>query len=302
MNHLKTITTLLILLGFQFFSSCNNGYESFITSYKEVSISSGGTIEIPISADLWTIEYVEEVASRKKIVDKNGEIMTLKGLGEIDATNNWLSLSRQNNHSFEIHIKEHFDNLNKREFKVYISNGHNLDHITITQLAGAEYKLVKSNFTEKEELRKVYTSNEECEKVTLSNNTNLGIWEPIAPVYKNVKYRSTFQSNDYGAFEWTLGENIDIVTPALKIDHITYIPRNLYKYTDKPFLIPYTNGSTILLNPHNTMVLSGEVTYCERTYDYVFTIQNVNSGTHFEITGTWNNKTVISTNTTSSDK
>ena len=307
MKPFNTVAVFALSLGSLLFSACEQEKNIALidSDYKLLSLHSGGNIEVPVISAHWNIAFVEDLATGEKFVDHQGAILSLDGFGEVQAANGWFALSRQNEQSFELILKENFDQGKERQFRIHIQSGTNQDDITIVQQTGSEYKLVKTAFVELEEQRLVYTTNEDCKSLVLTNNTDQEVWKPTGSVFEHVAYSSTFKSDDYGAFDWARGKEIEIVTPELIIDGMSYSRRDQHIYTNNTIETPYikdiTNGSKVLLPPFYSLRLSGEATYCDRAYNYTFTIENVSTGSRFNVIGTWTNRTVLSTNTIASD-
>jgi hypothetical protein len=283
------VLSVICSLGFV---SCdvNDGIELIDPSYKTLNLSGGGDVEIPVLTNDWYIESVQYLPSNEAMLDKDGLPLTLPGNGIIEASNGWLTLTRVGDDAFVIVLKENFDTSRERAFAIYINNGSHRDYITIAQQAGTEYRLVKSEYEEIEEQRTIYQSDEGCTPITVSNDTPEGVWEPTGYIFEDVVESSNFESDVYGAFEWTQGKEIEISMPELIIDGAIY-GSNMCEYAEGITTTPYRkdipNGDKILVQPHSTVHVRGEITYCKRVYNYIFTIQNISSGTRFEIMGVW---------------
>jgi hypothetical protein len=291
------------------FVSCDNSDDIKLIdpSYKTLELSCGYDFEVPVLTDNWNIESVRYMPSGEVILDKNDNPLTLNGNGEIEASNGWLILKRETKDKFIVNLKENFDPLHERVFVICINSNEDRDYVTITQQAGVGYKLVKSVYDEIEEKREIYTSKEGCSTLTLSNNTSEAVWKPTGYVFEDVVIFSSFESNDYGAFNWMPEGGVNIGIPDLIINNKIYsTASNIYTYkegsVETPYIKDIPNGNKILIPPYSTIYLGGEITYCKRVCNYTLTIQNIGSGTQFEINGTWTQIVPISSHTISSDK
>jgi hypothetical protein len=296
------ISLVICLLGFV---SCdkNEGIDLVDTSYKTLNVSCGYDFEVPVLTNNWSIESVLYLPSGEVMLDKDGNPLALVGNGTTEASNGWLSLTRNGDDKFVINLKENFDSSNERKFVICIKSEGYSDNVTVVQQAGTEYKLVKSEFKEIEEQRKVYVSDEGCSQLTLSNNTSEAVWEPCDYIFENVVESSDFESDDYGAFDWIPKEGSGISMPELMIDNaIRWGGICVYKkgITTTPYIKNITKGNKILVQPYSTISLRGKITYCKRVYSYSFTIQNVGTGTQFKITGIWRQIVPISSHAISS--
>lgn len=297
---------LLLTLCIGGLVSCDNDDVNLVdTNYKTLEISCGSDFEIPVLVDDWFIEYVRDITSGLDILDKDNNPLTLDENGKVEASNGWLTLSRDNEKSFVISLKENFDKSLERKLLICIQNAGKRDYITLIQHTGSAYQLVKSHYEEIEDLRRIYTSDKECTNIVLKNPLSTEKWEPTGDIFKNVE-TSIFESEDYGAFEWASKEGVNVTTPDLIINDIIRGGSNLCTYKEGRVTMPYikdiAKGNKILMPPHSTLYLSGEITYCKRVCNYTFTIQNIGTGTLFEVKGLWTQIIPISSHTTSSDR
>lgn len=269
-------------------------------TYKTINVASAGSFDIPILTDSWTIEYIEDIAGNQKMTDKDGQTISLKETGTVESATGWLALTRSQNDKFTLDLKENFDKNADRKFIICINSEGHRNYVTVTQKTSSEYKLVKTEFTEIESERKVYTNSEQCDSTTLTNSGLDSVWMPYEHIiFKNVTETSEFESESFGAFEWMPSEGINISTPEITIDGNTYAGRNYYPYLEEVVTFPYntdkTKSSTILIKPGVTLNVKGEITYCKRVFNYTFIIENTTSGAQFEIHGLWREKVKIST-------
>lgn len=294
-------TILLVLL----FTSCekNDKTELVGSEFKNIEISCGESLEIPVLASTWKIESVKDLTSGNVMLDKDLNPICLEEQGTVEALNGWLILKRSKEDAFTICLKENF-NSDSRSFVVCINENSNKDYVTVMQNKG-RYEFLKSDIREIDDRREIYTSNEKCLPLTLTNNTAKPVFKPCDYIFKNIVYSSQFESDDFGAFDWVADESMELSMPDLIIDHKIYWDNScLYKsgVTTKPFIANADGGNSLLVEPNQTLYISGEITYCKRVCDYTFTIENEVSGTHFDIHGVWTQIVPISSNTILRDK
>lgn len=301
----STMIFLVICLGGLI--SCNSDDVELVdASYKTLEISCGGAFEIPVLAIDWDIECVKDATSGQEISDKDGNLLALYGNGYIESSNGWLTLSRESKETFIVSLKENFDKSLERKFLICINSAGKRDYVTVVQQAGTEYKLVKSEYEEIEDQRNIYVSDKECTSIVLSNFSSTEIWEPTGEVYKNVVTTSIFESDNYGAFDWMSEKGIEVIVPDLIIDGTirggsspTYYKEGI---TTVSYIKDIPNGNKILMKPYSTLYLSGEITYCKRVCNYTFIVENMETGTLFEVKGVWTQIVPISSHTIASDK
>lgn len=269
----------------------NEDFELVDSSYKTWEVSCGYDFEVPVLANNWSIESVQEMPTGKNILDKNNNPMALVGNGKVEADNGWLALTRSKEDRFIINLKENFDKLNDRKFVICINQAGRRDYVTVNQKAGVEYKIVKSKYAEIEEQREIYVSDKECRNLTLFNNLSKPVWEPCGSVFQDVVHSSEFKCEDYGAFDWVSEHGVELLNvPDLMIDgYIRWSNNVTYKkgVITTPYIKDIPNGNKILMQPYTTTYLNGEMTYCKRICNYVFTIENVGTGTRFDVSGIW---------------
>lgn len=308
---MKTIcnwsTIVLLAVIFLGIASCdkNDNVKLIDSEFETVEISCGDDLEIPVLTNNWIIESVKDIASGQELSDKDGNPLALDGKGQIEASNGWLTLIRDNEETFILSLKENFDTSHERKFLICINDAGKRDYVTVVQQAGTAYQLVKSEYEEIEEHREIYISDKECISIVLSNSSPIEVWEPTGRIFENVVESSVFESDDYGAFDWVPEEGVEIAVPELIIaGAIRWHNRCTYKEgtTTIPFIKDIPNGNKILMNPYSTLYLNGEITYCKRLCNYNFTIQNIGTGTRFNIKGVWTQVVPISSDTIISDK
>ncbi len=245
------------------------------TSHSSLEVSCGSDSEIPVMVDNWSIEYVKDAVSGQNMSDKDGNPLMLDGNGTVEASGGWLKLSRDGNEAFVISLKENFDRSRERKILLCINSEGQRDYVNVTQRAGTEYSLVKSEYEEMEDLRAIYTSDEDCTDIVLSNPSYEEVWMPTGGIFKDVVSTSIFESDDYGAFAWMPQEGVEVSIPDLIIDGAIWGAAGYHcTYKDGVAIVPYiediANGSKILMRPYSTLRLSGEITYCRRVCNYTF--------------------------------
>lgn len=299
---MKTIiySALTILLMLAFSSCGKDDVELVSPEYKNIHVSSSGALEIPVLASDWSIESVR--ASGVSMIDEKDNPLALNGFGKVEAANKWFALERKEDTKFIVHLKENFDET-KRDIVICINNNGDKDYVAIEQSRGESYSLVAKSFQEIEELREVYVSDDGCHSQISTNYSSEPAWEPVSSVFSDVVYTTEFQSEDYGAFDWlSPGEELEIILPDILIDGMLRANKScIYKpgVSTRP---NSPNKNEILIPAHATLYLSGKVEYCKRHFNYVFTIENENSGLRFDIKGTCMQISPISEALTSSDK
>lgn len=289
-------------------ASCtkSNTIELISPSYKTLEILSGGAIEVPVLTNDWSIASVKYMPLGEVVLDANDRPLILKGHGQIKASSGWLTLIREGDDKFTIQLKENFDGLPERKIEIAITDKTGgKSYVTVIQKRGNGYKLVQSTFKEQEDQRSVYKSGEDCSMLALSNPTSEAVWKPYGSIFENVVQSSHFESSDYGAFAWLPEEAVNISVPDLIIDDKMYAAdRTIYRegITTTPYIKDPLNDYKVLVSPYNTVYLKGEITYCKRVFNYIFTVQNTSTGNRFEIKGVWTQIVPISGNTIISDK
>lgn len=301
----------LLLVAISFFAFCtlscekNDHLDLIKPEQKALEISCGADFDIQLLTDNWAIESASETPSGKVILDNANNPIALYGGGYIESSNGWLAFSRKNDNVFTIHLKENFDRSNIRRFTICVNSNGNKDYMTVTQRAGKGYKVVKTRYLENLSSRKIYTSTKGCSSLTLTNNTSKPIWEPSGYIFQDVVSSSTFESKDYGAFDWMPASGVELLMPELLIDNtIWWDDVCVYKEgtTTTPYIKDIANGNKLLIPPFTTTYLKGEITYCKRLYDYRLTIENTASGSRFDISGSWTHVVPISSTTISSNE
>lgn len=295
-------TALTILLMLTLGSCGKDDVELVNPEYKNLSFSSALDYEIPVLASDWSVESVRDLSSELSITDEQNNPLTLDGFGKVEAANKWLALERKEDAKLIVHLRENFAET-KRSIVICINNNGNRDYITIEQSRGKSYRLVEKSFQEIEELREIYVSDDGCYPKISTNYSSEPVWEPVSSIFSDVVYTTEFKSDDYGAFDWiSPGEELEIALPDILIDGMLRANKScIYKpgVSTRP---NSPNKNEILIPAHATLYLSGKVEYCKRHFNYVFTIENENSGLRFDIKGTCMQISPISENLTSSDK
>lgn len=295
------IITLLALLAV----SCDSDDDKVVLitpEYKNLELLNGGKFDIPVTGTNWYIESVEDLSSGSTFVDKEQTPVVLEGYGEVESANGWLTLERNEENYFTIHLKENFRDTERR-FAIWINDNGNKDYVTVIQKRGESYRLVKSELQEIEEYHKIYKSDKGCQMFVFTNPTSEKVEVSTDAIFKDVVYYSHFESDDYGAFGWIPeGKEVRINSPGLPVEGGVMLIRDcVYKegVTTEP---GKKDKSSFLLLPYATAYVWGEIIYLERKYNYTFTIENESSGSRFLISGIWTQRMPISWDTTFSDK
>lgn len=295
------IYSVLVILLVSAFSSCGKDDVVLVASeYKNLSISCGLDFEIPVLASNWSIESVQ--SSGIPLIDEQNNPLALDGFGKVEAANKWFALERKEDAKFIVHLKENFDE-EKRSIVICINNNGDRDYVTLEQSRGESYRLVEKSFQEIEELREIYVSDNGCHRQVFTNYSSEPIWLPTNSVFSDVVYTTEFESDDYGAFDWVSpGEELEIILPDILIDGMLRANKSCI-YKSGVSTRPNTpNENKLLIPAHTTLYLSGEVEYCKRYFNYVFTIENEKSGLRFDIKGTCLQISPIVESLISSDK
>lgn len=281
-------------------TSCNKNEDVGLINpdYRNIEIMSGGNLQIPVLTSNWKIEMVKDANSGSIIQDREQQPLSLKGYGTIESANDWLTLERNTDNEFTVCLKENFYT-EERSFTICINENGTRDYITIKQIKGKEYKLVNTKFEEIKELQEIYTSDEGCKTIILNNYSMEDVWKSCGEIFKDIVYSSSFESDDYGAFEWFEDDELEITVPDLIIDNKMWAGCRVVPYKQHATTTPYINESKILVHPHMPISLRGEVTYCKSIYHYTFRIENLSSGSQFDIQGTFTQIVPIISNTIS---
>lgn len=271
---------------------------------KERKLNTGFTDDvIDIKAETWSIPYVKGGTTGELLKDSNGEPFKVEGNDSTVLDQGWLSMMRTTDNKLKMTLKENFSD-SPRHFIIGIISDNTKDEFAIIQSRGEAYELVDKKITEVPDSRKVYKSNEGCTTITFVNDTDKPKQVVTSEVFKDVKYSSEFKSQDYGAFEWIKGQDSLIFMDELLHEGSIYWTKQ----------VPYVSGTTyenyikpdgskeeLTLRPFDTKVVSGEMTYIERTCNYTFTIRNKTSGNRFVVSGTWQQKVPIISHTILND-
>lgn len=294
-------TIALLAMSSLWLVSCGNDDVDLVDpGLKTLELISGCDSEIPVLSRNWSIESVKDMETGQYFLDKDDNPLALDGNGKVEALNGWLAISRDDDNKFVVSLKENFDKSHVRKISICINEAGKRDYVTITQRAGSEYKLVKAEYEEIE--REVYKSDKECTKLTLKNESSEEYFQSVKGVFKNVLERSTFESEDYGAFKWIPEEGVDARTPDLKMDGYIIRTNSCTYQRGTTANFYYTGDGKILIRPYSTLYVKGEVTYCKRVCNYIFTIQNEVTGFEFEVKGVWTHVTPFVTTTILFDK
>lgn len=299
------ITNYLFLTVFlsMLLASCEHDERDDLIASEDSNFETyyGGTFEIPVSASGgdWYISKIVAVTNKggEVIKDKGQRPLALVGHGKKEADNGWLAIERENDYEFMIHLEECFGTQD-RSFVVMLTDDDQTASVFCIQNSG-KYKLVKTEYQEIEELRRIYTSDEGCRNMTLTNNTSQKVWVPLDEVFENVVYSSQYESNSYGAFDWMPEEGVKLSSPDLIIDGVLkWTPNSCYQSGVTTTAFTDYKKNEILLEPHSSVAVQGAVNYCKRVCNYTFTIENEYGGRQFEVNGVWTQTVPISSELT----
>lgn len=260
-------------------------------TFKDFSASSGLSTNIEIAGADWVVDYVKLEDQPHNLADSSGRALRLNGQDTVFAANGWLQMTKsQNGESLFLSLKENFEQTPRTVHIGLVSNGQR-DEIKITQRRGSSYRIVDRKFTELEEFRTKYTSDHECSPLQLINSSSEMKSMPTEDIFKNVKYTSTFESNEYGTFDWIRNDQDSMVyMQELIVDGGNrWSPAVKYKEgTTQTFYLDENQSRTHFdVNPGRKLQLKGKMTYVERVCEYTFTIQNEESGHRFDVSGIW---------------
>jgi len=227
MSLLKISTTLSTsLLCFLFlFTSCkkeslNDNIDIIDPTLKNLVLSTGLTDnEISIKSNNWTIAYIKDATTKLPlpIIDDQG--LSLPHSAKIELQEGWLQLEKTANNTLSISLKENFTN-NPRNFIIGIATDNTVEEMHVVQSRGEQYEVIEKEIIEIEGSRKIYTSNEGCKYITLSNSSSEPKNMETTRVFDGVKYRSSFSSEDSDAFEWINKEQVLLFMDEVLVDGV----------------------------------------------------------------------------------
>ncbi|PVH24094.1 hypothetical protein [Sphingobacterium corticibacter] len=260
-------------------------------TFKDFTANSGMATHIKVTGTDWMVDYVKLEDQQINLLDSSGQALRLNGQDTAYAANGWLHMAKSTDGTaLFLRLKENFEQT-PRTVLIGLNSKGQKDEIKIIQHRGSSYRIIDRKFTELEEFRKKYTSDHECTPLQLMNNSSEMKSLPTEDVFKNVKHNSTFESNEYGAFDW-LGSEQDsmLFMQELIVDGGSrWSPPVKYQNgTTQTFYLDENQSRTYLdVAPYRKTQLSGKMTYVERVCEYTFTIQNEESGHRFEVSGIW---------------
>lgn len=291
------ILTLIVLI-----SSCTKNEiqppaDLFDPQLKNLELNTGFTDNgIPIHAEAWSVEYVKDGISGETLATADGQAMVLEGYGSIELPNGLLKLEKkEKGNLLNITLKENLSS-EPRKFLIGILADGRQDELSFTQTRGEGYTIVEKDITEVPGSRKVYTSDEGCYTITLTNNSSTAKDMETTEIFKDVKYMSEFSSEDINAFDWVNDQDTLIFMDEVIIDDAIWWSDQVYykKGQSSKSYIEKGNKEELLVQPYSSINVRGRMNYLERECLYSFTIENLSSGHRFEISGTWKQKIPIS--------
>ncbi|MDM1294451.1 hypothetical protein HX021_09120 [Sphingobacterium sp. N143] len=266
-------------------------------SLKNLTLHTGFTDNIiPIHADIWTVSYVREATTGEILRDSTGKALKLENIGAVQLDKGWLKMEKTNKNELKLTLLENF-NSRPRNFVIGILSADKKEEISFTQNRGEGYELLKKEVEEVKGSRKITVSAEGCGSMELRNNSNREKKVDITSIFKDVKSSSLFASSDYGAFDWVNQQDSLVSMDELLVDGVVHWRGRVPYIADRTFEEYIKPGSKeeLLLKPHTTIRVRGQVKYLERTCRYTFTIKNKTSGNRFEVQGIWKQKIPLST-------
>src|SRR5690606_26568922 len=271
--------------------------ELFDADFKNIELNTGVTDNgIPIKANTWSIQYVKDGISGEILESKEGTPVVLDGFGSVELPSGWLKLEKKKEDNLlTINLKENLT-ANPRSFLIGILADGKQDEMSFTQTRGEGYEIVKKEITEVAGSRAEYTSDEGCYAITLSNNSSAAKNMETTDIFKDVKYMSEFSSEDVNAFDWVNPQDTLIfMDEIMKDGAIWWSGQDYYKKgkTFEPDIKADKKGE-LLVQPHSSINVHGKMVYLERECIYTFTIKNLSSGHTCDVSGTWKQKTPIS--------
>lgn len=262
-------------------------------SFQDLEVNSGFRDHlIPVKGDGWKVEYVR-LSDGTVLPDPDGNPMMLEGEGITEHAGGWITLKREESaEALSVSLRENFQNA-PRIFLIGLSEGGKRDVVKITQNRGPGYKMVGQKFYEIEESLRYYTTDEDCRPVTLTNPGPVAEYQSVDGIFREVYFTSKFLSEDEGAFDWMENDSFLIFMPELIRDDIAVwsgaVPYRA-ETAESPFMEEAKSSQSLLVEPGTSIDVKGEITYAERSVEYVFTIENEGSGHRFDISGVCHQK------------
>ena len=151
-----------------------------------------------------------------------------------------------------------------------------IDEDDDTQEIVENFRIVRAEFTEKEELSETFDGNVISRRI--ENRTALPVISEF-DIFENVRGRSIFLSDDPRAFNWTSDEEIFVQVPGL--------PKQLYQQGTVEIPRTTVTSSRMEVPPRTIILVSGVVTYSRRVFSYTLTLEGIITGKRFQVSGTW---------------
>ena len=304
-NPSKTTSILSVMsLCLYLFVSCSKDEivsreELIPQNLKNINLNTGFTDNVvAIKSDNWTVSYVKDALTGEALKDSNGDELKLESVGSVKLKEEWLTLEKTTGNELKLTLLENFSD-RVRNFVIGIQSGDRRDEMHFIQSRGDEYELIKKEIEEIKGSRRVYVSSEGCSSMIIRNDSDQEKNVETSEIFKDVRSRSEFLSNSYGAFDWINKKDSNIFMDEILIDgtshwqgKVAYIKGETFENYLKP-----GNSLKILLRAHSSTAVRGEFTYLDRTCNYIFTIKNKNSGNQFLVKGTWKQKVPLESHT-----
>ncbi|MFD2549685.1 hypothetical protein [Sphingobacterium suaedae] len=297
-----TCVVSVLLLGLGACSKEEQSVALIADSHREITAHSGFAQALVVLANDWRVDYVRNSTTGEMLLDSSGKEMSLMTPGTSEVAGGWIGVRKtENSDSLSIWMKENFS---KTPLSITIglyANGQT-DQIHITQYRGKSYKLVKKIVEEVEGSKKFIESTEGCIPITITNPSPDEKFLSISNIFKDVEGTSTFESADYGAFDWIDNEQQVLMMMQLMKDEavVWHAP---VPYAEGTTTTPYIteqgaeSSHMLAVRPFGSVDLEGRMTYGERICRYEFTIQNEDTGYVFDVTGYWTQRVPLVSHT-----
>lgn len=292
-NRMPVVWVLIIaVMGW---TSCEKNNSGGLTdaSLQDLEVNSGfRDYLIPVTGDGWKVEYVR-LSDGTVLADPDGNPMMLEGEGITEHAGGWIILERREpGDVLSVSLKENFQEA-PRVFLIGLADGGKRDVVKITQNRGLGYKIVGQKFREIEESLRYYTTDKDCKAITLTNPGREAENQSVDGVFSEVYFTSEFISEDEEAFDWMENDSSLVSMPELVRDDIVlwsgFVPYRA-EVTATPFASEGKSSQSLLVEPGTSIDVEGEMTYAERTLEYILTVENESSGYRFDISGVCHQK------------
>lgn len=255
--------------------------------------------EIQMKSDSWQITYIRTLNPNIYLLDVKQQIMRLSDIGKVENNIGLISIEKKalNQEVLYISMPENLKE-EPRRILLGIQEGNLVKEIEIIQSKGEEYELLGKIIKEKAESREIQKLELRSREINNNASTPIKITSLESEFYKEIAYTSEFQSKNINAFDWAPGPDSLISMIKLEVNGNIYwdeAVKYVRGFNVTPYM-PHTNNPIdIVVPPHSTLKVYGEVTYLSRECDYIFTLKNKKSGFITNLEGTWKQKVPIKT-------